>query len=109
MDLAVAVESTGLPASSFAVVARLVVAPAARGAGIGRLLLDTAASHARAQRLCPLLDVNALQVAVISLYERSGWIRLGKVHVNFANGLHLNEFVYFGPDSYLTCFGSGAR
>ena len=97
MDLAV--ERTGLAASSFGLVARLVVAPTNRGTGIGRQLLSTAASHARTRGLRPLLDVSTAYTGAINLYERSRWTRLGKVHVTFANGLHLDEFVYLAPDS----------
>lgn len=97
MDLAI--ERTGLPASDFGVVARLVVAPTVRGRGIGRCLLSTAASQARARGLRPLLDVSAAQAAAVSLYEQAGWTRLGEVHVAFANGLYLDEFVYLAPDS----------
>ncbi|MDA8264048.1 MAG: GNAT family N-acetyltransferase [Actinomycetota bacterium] len=97
--MALAAERTGLPASDYGVVGRLVVAPAVRGHGVGRRLLSTAASQARARGLRPLLDVNAAQAAAVSLYERAGWTRLGEVHVAFANGLHLDEFVYLGPES----------
>lgn len=97
--MALTAERTGLPASEFGVVARLVVAPTFRGHGIGRRLLSTAASQARSRGLRPLLDVNAAQSAAVRLYERAGWTRLGEVHVAFANGLHLDEFVYLAPDS----------
>ena len=80
----VAVKRTGLPASEFGAVVRLVVAPTARGRGIGRSLLSTAAFQGRARGLRPLLDVNAGQAAAISLYERAGWTPLVEVHVAFA-------------------------
>jgi [ribosomal protein S18]-alanine N-acetyltransferase len=97
MDLAV--EKTGLPASSFGVVARLVVTPTDRGTGIGRHLLITAASDARTRGLRPLLDVSTAYTGAINLYERSRWTRLGTVHVTFDDGFHLDEFVYLAPES----------
>jgi GNAT superfamily N-acetyltransferase len=58
-------------------VSRLFVSPAARGHGVGRVLLDRAASAARQRGLQPVLDVDSTSAAAIALYERLGWHLLG--------------------------------
>ena len=45
-----------------------------------------------------MLDVHAILLPAISLYERSGWVRVGAVTVGFSNGATLDEFVYVAPD-----------
>jgi GNAT superfamily N-acetyltransferase len=95
IDLAttkLAVEATRL-----GVVARLLVAPDARRAGMGRLLLERAASEAHDRGLRPILDVTTRFEAAVSLYERSGWQRLGAVVVELPNGTSIDEFVYHAP------------
>ncbi|GAA2098159.1 GNAT family N-acetyltransferase [Streptomyces albiaxialis] len=61
------------------VVGRLFVDPAARGHGIGALLLTKATDEARARGLRPVLDVVAKDVAAVALYERLGWEYLDTV------------------------------
>ncbi len=100
MDLAT--EKTGIPASRFGVVARLLVNPAARRLGIGRSLLDRAAGHATHLGLRPVLDVVDRHVSAIRLYESQGWIRLGQVTVTFGRGVPINEFVFIGPRTETT-------
>ena len=95
MDLAT--KTTGIPASRFGVVARLLVCPAARRSGIGRSLLDHAAGCALHLGLTPILDVVDRHVPAIRLYESQGWIRLGQVTVTFGPGLSIDEFVFMGP------------
>ncbi|TVZ01439.1 GNAT family N-acetyltransferase [Trebonia kvetii] len=80
-----------------AVVARLFVAPLARGHGAGRLLLDAAAAEAAARGLWPILDVDTELAAAIALYESRGWTRAGTVTVTFRDGNTLTEHVYLGP------------
>ncbi len=70
-------EGVGIAAT--AVVSRLFVAPAARGHGIGVLLMARAAGEARDRGLHPVLDVVASDTAAASLYERLGWGLLGTV------------------------------
>ncbi|MGX1851856.1 GNAT family N-acetyltransferase [Streptomyces sp. NBC_01456] len=58
-------------------ISRLYVAPAARGAGLGRRLLRTAEAAATARGLRPVLEVKTTDTAAIALYERLGWLRGG--------------------------------
>lgn len=60
-----------------AMVSRLFVSPAARGHGIGRVLLEEAAGAARRNGLHPVLDVDSTSTSAIAFYERLGWHLLG--------------------------------
>ena len=100
--LDLATEKTGIPASRFGVVARLLVSPDARRMGIGRSLLDFAAGYASRLGLKPILDVVDRHVAAIRLYESNGWIRLGQVTVTFGRGVPIEEFVFIGPGADTT-------
>lgn len=62
-----------------AVVCRLFVAPAARGRGIGALLMEQAVGEARERGLHPVLDVVASDTAATALYEQLGWELLATV------------------------------
>ncbi|MEU8774506.1 GNAT family N-acetyltransferase [Streptomyces sp. NPDC048606] len=62
-----------------AVVGRLFVAPAARGHGIGALLIARAVEEARRRALHAVLDVVASDTAATALYERLGWELLDTV------------------------------
>ena len=95
--MALASQVTGLPADRLAVIARLMVAPAVRRAGIGRALLQQAADQAVALGTTPILDVVTVHLAAIELYERCGWSRAGKVVARFEDGHSLDEFVYVYP------------
>jgi ribosomal-protein-alanine N-acetyltransferase len=55
-------------------IARLFVIPSARGAGLARTLLESAADSAGEERLD--LEVADYNRAAIALYERLGWQRL---------------------------------
>jgi GNAT superfamily N-acetyltransferase len=95
--MALAEEATGLPAARLAVVARLLVAPTERRAGIGRLLLGAAAGRAAQLGLWPILDVVAESEAPIRLYEKAGWTCVGKVTVTFGRSGPIDELVFLGP------------
>jgi GNAT superfamily N-acetyltransferase len=95
--MALAEESTGLPEAELAVVARLLVSPTERRAGIGRLLLGAAADRASQLGLWPILDVVAGSEAPIRLYEKAGWTCVGKVTVTFGRSGPIDEFVFLGP------------
>ncbi|WP_078843932.1 GNAT family N-acetyltransferase [Streptomyces albus] len=69
----------GREISATAVVNRLFVAPAARGRGVGALLLGRAVEEARARGLHPVLDVLASDTGAVALYERLGWRFLAAV------------------------------
>jgi GNAT superfamily N-acetyltransferase len=70
--------ATGREAHELAGVVRLFVDPAARHLGHGRELLDTAAAHAVSAGLVTVLDVVDGARAAIALYERSGWLLVGR-------------------------------
>ncbi|OIV37526.1 hypothetical protein BIV57_10390 [Mangrovactinospora gilvigrisea] len=72
-DLAAA---AGLPADELGSVARLFVAPAARGRGLAAALLDVCEAAARADGRRPVLEVESSAAAAIRLYERAGWRRV---------------------------------
>lgn len=80
------------------VVARLIVAPAARRSGTAALLLRTAADEARRRGLHPILDVVATSVAPRALYEREGWRDVGTVRAVF-DDFSVDEAVYVAPDA----------
>jgi ribosomal protein S18 acetylase RimI-like enzyme len=96
--LEVAVTQLGRPPSDFGVIARLVVDPAARRAGIGRQLLDQATTECRHRGLVPILDVVDRFDPAIELYERAGWRRLGFVDVELDDSTVLRLLVYAAPD-----------
>jgi GNAT superfamily N-acetyltransferase len=89
--------ATGLGPDELAVVARLLVAPLARGAGLGRALLETAASYARSKGQRAVLDVVQDSAAPIALYEATGWTRLEPLKLDFVDGTSLEMWVYLGP------------
>ncbi len=90
-------DATGRPPDQLAVVARLFVAPAHRGAGIGGALLARAAEASLDLGRRPILDVAAHFDVAIRLYERAGWTCAGRVRVPFADEDPLDELVYLGP------------
>jgi ribosomal protein S18 acetylase RimI-like enzyme len=94
MELARA--ATGLSDDGLAVVARLLVAPAARRVGAGRALLRHAAREAAARGRRPLLDVMHEYAAAVALYEAEGWQPIGSVTLVLAGNV-LRERVYLGP------------
>jgi GNAT superfamily N-acetyltransferase len=104
--MALAEEATGLSAGQLAVVARLLVSPAERRAGLGRLLLGAAADRAAQLGLWPILDVVAESEAPIRLYEKAGWTCVGKVTVTFGQSGPIDEFVYLGPRPLTTSLPS---
>lgn len=94
---ALASRCLGQPADRLGVVARLFVDPAARGLGLGRLLLTTATQEALARELWPILDTLAAHDAAVRLYERCGWVRVGLVTTTLRDGFELEEIVFLGP------------
>lgn len=87
-DLAPALWSSrpGTSAARTAVVSRLYVSPAARGHGIGGLLMSQAVREAKERGLHPVLDVVASDIAAAALYERLGWTLLGVSQQQWAPG-----------------------
>lgn len=92
--------AAGLPPRQLAAVAKLFVAPHARGRGIGAALLAEACAEARTRGLTPVLEVLDHDRAAIALYERAGWRRVASNPVPWAQAgdapmlLH----VYIAPD-----------
>lgn len=95
--LPAAQRATGLPPEGLAVVARMLVDPTIRRAGVGRELLTTATQHAAAQRQRCVLDVVRDAHAPIAFYEAAGWQRLEPLTLTFENGAALDLWVYLGP------------
>jgi GNAT superfamily N-acetyltransferase len=81
-----------------AYIARLLVDPSVRRTGIGRDLLAHALAAAVADGLVPVLDVVADARKAISLYESTGWVRLGSAELALPDGTSITELVYRGPD-----------
>ncbi len=83
--------------SDLAVVARLLVDPSARRRGVGRVLLETAADHARRRGLHPVLDVATDYDGANALYRSCGWRNVGEVTMVFRDGATLKAYVYVAP------------
>jgi GNAT superfamily N-acetyltransferase len=95
--MTVAEAATGWPAARLGVIARLLVAPTARRAGVGRALLDVAVDRAAQLERWSVLDVVTRHESGIKLYEAAGWIRAGQVTVTFGRGEPIDELVFLGP------------
>lgn len=76
----------GVPAERLAVVKRLVVDPAHEGAGVGRLLLETAVCLAHERNLWPVLDTVDARSRAVRLYERAGWRSIGRIEMEAGKG-----------------------
>lgn len=96
MDVVMA--ATGLDEDRIAMVARLLVAPGARRMGVGRALLERATSEAVRLGRRLALDVVDEHEGAIALYERCGWLRVGRVDWSLPGGRPLREYVYLAPD-----------
>lgn len=84
-------------APPFGVVARLLSDPNTRRRGIGRALLDVAATEARRRGLHPILDVVTAYEPAIALYDAAGWENAGEVTMRFDDGTVLPSYVYVAP------------
>ena len=101
--LALAQEATGLPSDRLAVLARLLVHPDARGRGVGRALVRTAAARAEATRRRAVLDVLQSTTGPAALYASEGWTRLGPTTLDLGHLGHgdvppLQLWVYLAPE-----------
>jgi GNAT superfamily N-acetyltransferase len=90
-------EAVGLRPEDLGVIARLVVSTRYRRRGIGRSLLEVAASEAHARGLWPVLDAVSAHESAIHLYDDCGWVRAGKVTVSWGEHPAVEELVYIGP------------
>jgi GNAT superfamily N-acetyltransferase len=88
---------TGKPPEQLALVARLLVGPAARHRGVGRALLAVAVADALGRGRQPILDVATHFDAAIGLYESCGWDRAGEVTIELSDEPSLQCYVYIGP------------
>lgn len=91
--------ATSLPPDRLGEIARLFVAPGARGQGFGAALLTTACDEARRQGLRPVLEVLDHDVAAIALYERTGWQRVASVRPSWSlpSGAQALPHYYVAP------------
>jgi len=96
--LRAAQRATGLPPERLAVVARLLVDPHFRRAGVGRALTATAIAHARRRSQRAVLDVVQDAAAPIALYEATGWTRLDPLRLEFEDSISLDLWVYLSPE-----------
>ncbi len=76
--------ASNLPPEPLAVIAKLFVAPSARGRGAGAALLAHACAEAGLRCLRPALEVLAHDQSAIALYERVGWSRVASVAASWA-------------------------
>jgi GNAT superfamily N-acetyltransferase len=90
--------ATGLDDEDIVMIARLLVAPAARRRGTGRMLLHWATDEAVRLRRRAVLDVVDEHRAAIALYERCGWRQVARVVWALPDGRPLHEFVYVAPE-----------
>jgi GNAT superfamily N-acetyltransferase len=97
--MARASESLGREAGDLAVVARLIVDPAARRLGVGRALLGAAADEARRRARHPILDVVTHYAAANALYRSCGWRNVGEVTMVFRDRSELQSYIYVAPDA----------
>ena len=95
--LPAAQRATGLPSDRLAVLARLLVSPQHRGAGLGRELLQTATARARGRGQRAVLDVVQDAAAPVRLYEAQGWQRLEPLSLPIPGGASLDLWVYLAP------------
>ena len=94
----VAIDALDCVEDDLAVVARLMVAPSARRAGVGRSLLTHAALRATKLGRMPILDVAAHYGAAIALYEEAGWRRIGTALFPMPNGSPVTEIIFAAPE-----------
>jgi GNAT superfamily N-acetyltransferase len=98
-------EATGRELTGLGVVARLFVAPAARGHGVARALLSAAVDEADrpGRGLRPVLDVTVDNHEAIDFYERRGWVQVGEATLALADppGATLAMALYVAPEPTL--------
>jgi GNAT superfamily N-acetyltransferase len=94
--MSIAAQALTCPVDRLGVVARLLVGPEARQRGVGRALLEVATQEARTLGRWPVLDVSDQFLPAVALYEQSGWVRAGQVHLEL-DGRAIEELVYLGP------------
>ncbi|KIH97830.1 hypothetical protein LP52_17490 [Streptomonospora alba] len=81
----------------FASIGRLFVAPAARGRGVARALLERAVSAGRRQGRQLVLEVMEKDRAAIRLYEHLGWECIGRLDHVVGAGARVPALAYALP------------
>ncbi|MCM2423896.1 GNAT family N-acetyltransferase [Streptomyces sp. RKAG293] len=87
----------GVSVEDTAVISRLFVSPAARGHGIGALLMERAVQDAHQRALHPVLDVLASDTSAAALYERLGWSLLATVDQRWSPTQTVTVHCYAAP------------
>lgn len=85
----------GRPAGMVSV---LFTALAARGTGVGGLLLDTAVAAVREEGRVPVLDVLPTHAPALALYRRRGWVEVGAVRLGWMAPHHPDVVLMVLPD-----------
>lgn len=98
----VALDATGLDEDHVVTIARLLVTPAARRRGTGRMLLQRATEEAKRLGRRAVLDVVEEHRPAIALYERCGWTQAGRAVWTLPDGRPLRELVYVSPPAART-------
>ncbi len=99
---AVAAEATGRPPTEFAVLARLMISPQARGHGLAARLIELVADHAAERGRHLILDVLRDATGAIAVYERLGWRRLGPAIRPTPGRPDIDLWVYLAPEPAVT-------
>lgn len=90
-------ELEGASSATIAVLVRLFVAPAARGASIAEQLMETVETRARTTGLRLTLDVMEKDRQAIALYKRRGWAVLGAFEHRYGAGLRTSALAMVAP------------
>lgn len=80
-----------------AVLGRLFVSPTTRGQGVGQQLVETAMRYADQRQRTLILDVLAKDRAAQRLYERLGWIEIGRTTHPFGDNQSARATCYARP------------
>ena len=78
-------------------IARFLVDPGVRRAGVGQALLERARRETVAEGCLPVLDVVDIPTAApaLALYRTAGWQEIARVSFDLGD-LHLDEIVFVG-------------
>lgn len=88
----------GLSLGQMAVLAKLFVAPLARGHSVANRLMDVAEDEARSAEIRLALDVMAKDRSAISLYQRRGWCPIGSSQHLYGAGRSEPAIAMRGPE-----------
>ncbi|MFG1810049.1 GNAT family N-acetyltransferase [Streptomyces sp. NPDC049040] len=79
------------------VLARLFVVREARGRAVGETLVRAAMDYARQRSMRLVLDVMTKDAAAIRLYERMGWLAIGRTTHRYGDGRQIAAVCYVSP------------